>query len=234
MDLLDLIELNTGAEPRATIIWMHGLGADGWDFVPIVKELPLPDGLPLRFIFPHASERPVTINNGYVMRAWYDIAMNDIGRLPDERGIRESQLAIERLIARERDRGIDTSRIVLAGFSQGGAIALQTGLRHANRLAGIVAMSTYLPLEESLDAEASSANKTIPIFMGHGTEDQVVPLQLAQVSRAALEKRGYDVDWHTWPMPHAVCAEEVQAIADFIVRVVGNGASPTRSSILLP
>ena len=234
MDLLDLIELNTGAEPRATIIWMHGLGADGWDFVPIVKELPLPDGLPLRFIFPHASERPVTINNGYAMRAWYDIAMNDIGRLPDERGIRESQLAIERLIARERDRGIDTSRIVLAGFSQGGAIALQTGLRHANRLAGIVAMSTYLPLEESLDAEASSANKTIPIFMGHGTEDQVVPLQLAQVSRAALEKRGYDVDWHTWPMPHAVCAEEVQAIADFIVRVVGNGASPTRSSILLP
>ena len=234
MDLLDLIELNTGAEPRATIIWMHGLGADGWDFVPIVKELPLPAGLPLRFIFPHASERPVTINNGYVMRAWYDIAMNDIARLPDERGIRESQLAIERLIARERDRGIDTSRIVLAGFSQGGAIALQTGLRHANRLAGIVAMSTYLPLEDSLDAEASSANKTIPIFMGHGTEDQVVPLQLAQVSRAALEKRGYDVDWHTWPMPHAVCAEEVQAIADFIVRVVGNGASPTRSSILLP
>jgi phospholipase/carboxylesterase len=234
LELLDLIELNTGAEPHATIIWMHGLGADGWDFVPIVRELPLPPGLPLRFIFPHAAERPVTINNGYVMRAWYDIAMNDISRLPDERGIRESQLEIERLIARERDRGMDTTRIVLAGFSQGGAIALQTGLRHANRLAGIVAMSTYLALEDSLDAEASSANKTIPIFMGHGTEDQVVPLQLAQISRAALEKRGYDVDWQTWPMPHAVCPEEVQAIAEFIVRVVGDGASPTRSSILLP
>jgi phospholipase/carboxylesterase len=234
LELLDLIELNTGAEPRATIIWMHGLGADGWDFVPIVRELPLPPGLPLRFIFPHAAERPVTINNGYVMRAWYDIAMNDISRLPDERGIRESQLAIERLIARERDRGMDTSRIVLAGFSQGGAIALQTGLRHPSRLAGIVAMSTYLPLEDSLDAEASSANKSIPIFMGHGTEDQVVPMQLAQVSRAALEKRGYDVEWRTWPMPHAVCAEEVQAIAEFIVRVVGVGATPTRSSILLP
>jgi Predicted esterase len=188
----------------------------------------------LRFVFPHARERAVTINAGHVMRAWYDIAMNDISRLPDEGGIRESQLAIERLIARERDRGMDTSRIVLAGFSQGGAIALQTGLRHANRLAGIVAMSTYLPLEESLDAEASSANKSIPIFMGHGTEDQVVPLKLAEVSRATLERRGYDVEWHTWPMPHAVCAEEVRAIAEFIVRVVGDGEAPTRSSILLP
>jgi phospholipase/carboxylesterase len=234
LQLLDHLELATGADPHATIIWMHGLGADGWDFMPVVRELPLPDGLPLRFIFPHAPERPVTINNGYVMRAWYDIAMNDIARLPDERGIRESQLAVERLIARERDRGVDASRIVLAGFSQGGAIALQVGLRHANRLAGIVALSTYLTLEDSLDAEASAANKATPIFMGHGTEDQVVPLQLAQVSRDALQKRGYDVDWHTWPMPHAVCAEEVEAVAAFIARVVGNGEQPARSSILLP
>jgi phospholipase/carboxylesterase len=232
--MLEHIELATGADPRATIIWMHGLGADGWDFMPVVRELPLPEGLPLRFIFPHAPERPVTINNGYVMRAWYDIAMNDIARLPDERGIRESQLAVERLIARERERGVDASRIVLAGFSQGGAIALQVGLRHANRLAGIVALSTYLTLEDSLDAEASAANKATPIFMGHGTEDQVVPLQLAQVSRDALQKRGYDVDWHTWPMPHAVCAEEVEAVAAFIARVVGNGEQATRSSILLP
>ncbi|HET9653655.1 MAG TPA: dienelactone hydrolase family protein [Usitatibacter sp.] len=234
MELLEHIELATGAEPQATIIWMHGLGADGWDFVPIVRELPLPKEMPLRFIFPHAPERPVTINNGYVMRAWYDIAMNDIARLPDERGIRESQLAVERLIARERDRGIDTSRIVLAGFSQGGAIALQTGLRHANRLAGIVALSTYLTLENSLEAEASSANKATPIFMAHGTEDQVIPLQLGEVSRASLERRGYSVEWHTWPMPHAVCAEEIEAVAQFLARAVGAGGNVARSSILLP
>ena len=234
MKPLEHIELATGAEPQGTVIWLHGLGADGWDFVPIVRELPLPEGLQLRFIFPHAPVRPVTINNNYEMRAWYDIKMQDISRVPDEAGIRESQAHVEALIAREAQRGIPAEKIVLAGFSQGGAITLQAGLRHSARLAGLAALSTYLPLEESLDAEASSANKTIPIFMGHGTEDQVVPLQLAQVSRAALEKRGYDVDWHTWPMPHAVCAEEVQAIADFIVRVVGDGASPTRSSILLP
>ena len=179
MDLLQHIELNTGADPVGTIIWMHGLGADGWDFVPIVRELPLPDDLALRFIFPHAPVQPVTINNGMEMRAWYDIAMNDISRLPDEGGIRASQAAIERLIARERDRGIDSTRVVLAGFSQGGAIALQAGLRHANRLGGIVALSTYLPLEDSLDAEASSANRATPIFMGHGTDDPVLPVQLA-------------------------------------------------------
>ena len=234
MELLDHIELATGADPQGTIIWMHGLGADGWDFVPIVKELPIPPKPALRFIFPHAVERPVTINNGYVMRAWYDIAMNDISRLPDERGIRESQIAVERLIARERDRGVDSSRIVLAGFSQGGAIALQVGLRHANRLAGVIALSTYLTLEDSLEAEASSANKATPIFMGHGTQDPVVPLQLAEVSRAALENRGYQVEWHTWPMPHAVCAEEIEAVASFITRVLGGEGRPARSSILLP
>jgi len=234
LELLDHIELATGADPQGTIIWMHGLGADGWDFVPIVKELPIPPKPALRFIFPHAAERPVTINNGYVMRAWYDIAMNDISRLPDERGIRESQIAVERLIARERDRGVDSSRIVLAGFSQGGAIALQVGLRHANRLAGVIALSTYLTLENSLEAEASSANKATPIFMAHGTQDPVVPLQLAEVSRSALENRGYQVEWHTWPMPHAVCAEEIEAVAGFITRVLGGEGRPARSSILLP
>jgi phospholipase/carboxylesterase len=179
--------------------------------------------------------QPVTINNGMEMRAWYDIAMNDISRLPDEGGIRESQAAVERLIARERDRGIDSSRIVLAGFSQGGAIALQTGLRHANRLGGIVALSTYLPLEDSLDAEASSANRATPIFMAHGTDDPVVPVQLAEISRALLQKRGYEVEWHTWPMPHSVCGEEIEAVSAFLGRILGGGgAHAARSSILLP
>lgn len=234
MDLLQHIELNTGADPVGTILWMHGLGADGWDFVPIVRELPLPEDLALRFIFPHAPVQPVTINNGMEMRAWYDIAMNDISRLPDEKGIRESQSAVERLIARERDRGMDSTRIVLAGFSQGGAIALQTGLRHASRLAGVIALSTYLPLEDSLEAEASSANRATPIFMAHGSDDPIVPIQLAEVSRATLQARGYDVEWHSWPMPHAVCAEEIEAVAAFLGRVLGNGQTPARSSILLP
>jgi phospholipase/carboxylesterase len=213
---------------------MHGLGADGWDFVAIVRELPLPDGLALRFIFPHAPERPVTINNGYVMRAWYDIAQNDIARVPDERGIRESQQSIEELIARERARGMAAGRIVLAGFSQGGAIALQAGLRHKEKLAGIVALSTYLPLEESLDAEAAAANKSTPIFMAHGTQDPVIPLELAEASLRALEARGYTVEWHTWPMPHSVCAEEVEALGAFLARIYAGSAAPARSSILLP
>jgi len=234
LDLLPHIELATGAEPVGTVIWLHGLGADGWDFVPIVRELPLPEDLALRFIFPHAPVRPVTINGGAEMRAWYDIAMNDISRLPDEGGIRESQAAVERLLAREVGRGMDAGRIVLAGFSQGGAIALQAGLRHASRLAGIVALSTYLPLEESLDAEASSANHATPIFMAHGTEDPIVPIQLAELSRAALKSRGYDVEWHAWPMPHAVCAEEIEAVSAFLGRVLGDGRSTRRSSILLP
>jgi phospholipase/carboxylesterase len=229
---LQHIELATGAEPRGTVIWLHGLGADGWDFVPIVRELPLAPGLEMRFIFPHAPERPVTINNGHVMRAWYDIAQSDIARVPDEAGIRESQEGVEALIARERGRGVDDARIVLAGFSQGGAIALHTGLRHREKLAGIVALSAYLPLEGSLDAEAAPANKRTPIFIGHGTQDPIVPLQLADASQRALRARGYDVEWHTWPMPHSVCAEEVEALAAFLNRVFG--AAPARSSILLP
>ena len=234
MQLLPHIELVTGPDPAGTVIWLHGLGADGWDFVPIVRELPLPEELAVRFIFPHAPVRPVTINNGMEMRAWYDIAMNDIARLPDERGIRESQAAVEQLIARERGRGVPADRIVLAGFSQGGAIALQAGLRHASKLAGIVALSTYLALEESLDAEAASANKSTPIFMGHGTEDAIVPLRLAEASRAALERRGYRVAWESWPMPHAVCGEEIEAVADFIASALGGGGQAARSSILLP
>ena len=233
MEYLPHIELATGSDPVATIIWLHGLGADGWDFLPVVRELPIVEEMPLRFIFPHAPVRPVTINNGMEMRAWYDISMNDISRLPDEQGIRESQAEVERLIARERMRGMEASRVVVAGFSQGGAIALQTGLRHANRLAGVIALSTYLPLESSLDAEAASANRSTPIFMGHGTDDTIVPLRLAESSRAALQSRGYEVEWHTWPMPHAVCAEEIEAIAQFLLRVVGDGVAPARSSIIL-
>ena len=235
MDLPEYIELATGADPRGSVIWLHGLGADGWDFVPIVRELPLPEGLQLRFIFPHAPERPVTINNGFVMRAWYDIAQQDIARVPDERGIRESQAEIERLIAREHDRGVPSERIVVAGFSQGGAIALQAGLRHKETLGGIVALSTYLALEDSLDAEASPANKATPIFMAHGTQDPIVPLDLAEASRRKLQLRGYNVEWHTWPMPHAVCAEEVEALGQFLANAYGGAQSaPRSSSILLP
>ena len=234
MNPLQQVELTTGAEPAGTVIWMHGLGADGWDFVPIVRELPLPEGLALRFIFPHAPERPVTINNGYVMRAWYDIAQNDIARVPDERGIRESQQSIEELIARERGRGMAAERIVLAGFSQGGAIALHTGLRHKEKLAGIVALSSYLPIEESLIGESAAANKSTPIFMAHGTQDPVIPLELAEASLRALKARGYTVEWHTWPMPHSVCAEEVEALGAFLARVYEGSAAPGRSSILLP
>ena len=234
MDILPHIEIVTGADPIATVIWMHGLGADGWDFLPVVREMELP--APVRFIFPHATERPVTINNGMVMRAWYDIAMNDIARLPDERGIRESQQEIGRLIARERDRGTPSERIVLAGFSQGGAMALQVGLRHAERLGAIVVLSAYLVLEPSLDTEASSANKLTPIFMAHGTEDPVIPLQLAEAARASLEKRGYRVQWETWPMPHSVCAEEIAALSEFLGGILepASAGRLTSSSILLP
>ncbi len=216
MELLSHIELATGADPQGTVIWMHGLGADGWDFVPIVRELDLPEDAALRFIFPHAPVRPVTINNGYAMRAWYDIAMADIGRLPDEAGIRQSQAQVEAFLDREKSRGIPARRIVLAGFSQGGAIALHTGLRHGESLAGILALSTYLPLGETLARESADANGSVPIFMAHGTEDPVVPLALAESSRATLASRGLAPEWHTYPMPHSVCAEEVGAISRWL------------------
>jgi phospholipase/carboxylesterase len=216
MDLLENVEITTGTHPAGTVIWMHGLGADGWDFVPIVKELGLPADLALRFIFPHAPMRPVTLNNGYVMRAWYDIAMTELQRQADEKGIRESQQQIEAFIAREKERGIAANRIVLAGFSQGGAIALQTGLRHAEPLAGILALSTYLALAGSLAAEGTAANKSIPIFMAHGSEDPVVPIELAQTSRDTLKSLGYSVRWTDYPMPHSVCMEEVAAIGEWL------------------
>ena len=215
--LLQAIELNTGLDPVGTVIWMHGLGADGNDFVPVVKELALPDELPLRFIFPHAPMRAVTINAGNIMRAWYDIIeISSIERKVDEAGIRESQRAIESLIEREIARGIAANRIVLAGFSQGGAIALQTGLRYPQALAGILALSTYLPLAATLEAEASGANRNIPIFMAHGEQDTVIPISIAENSFKELGRLGYKTDWHEYPMAHSVSMEEIENIGAWL------------------
>lgn len=217
--MLATIEVETGARPDAAVIWMHGLGADGHDFEPVVPELRLPPGLRVRFVFPHAPIRPVTINAGMRMRAWYDIFQLG-GGAEDEAGIRASQAEVEKLIERETQRGVRPGRIVLAGFSQGGAMALHTGLRHPEPLAGIVALSTWLPLAARLPAERHAANAAAPIFMAHGTEDPMVPLALAQASRAALERLGYAVEWHQYPMPHSVCGEEIADIAAFLVRIL--------------
>ena len=215
--LLQAIELNTGHDPVGAVIWIHGLGADGNDFVPVVKELGLPDHLPLRFIFPDAPMRPVTINAGHVMRAWYDIIeISSNERKVDEAGIRESQRAVEALIEREISRGIAANRIILAGFSQGGAIALQTGLRCKQALAGILALSTYLPLAASLAAEASSANRAIPIFMAHGEQDTVIPISIAASSVKELGRNGYQVDWREYPMAHSVSMEEISDIGTWL------------------
>jgi phospholipase/carboxylesterase len=216
--LIEHIELVTGPEPKGTVIWMHGLGADCWDFVPVVKELGLDADLPLRFIFPQAPSRPISINNGYVMPGWYDIEMMEIERKPDEAGIRESQGFIDALIEREISRGIASEKIVLAGFSQGGAIALQAGLRSKHELAGVLALSTYLTLEDSLAAERQDINRNIPILMCHGTQDPIVPLALAEKSRAALERQGYRVDWKTYPMPHSVCPPQIEDIGEWIAK----------------
>jgi phospholipase/carboxylesterase len=222
-DLLDTIETETAPNPSAAVIWMHGLGADGNDFAPIVPELGLGAGLAVRFVFPHAPMMPVTINNGHVMRAWYDVSFGDLegkSRQPDAKGVRASQAAIEKLIAREVARGIPPGKIVIAGFSQGGAIALHTGLRHAERLAGIMALSTYLPLAETLPAEAAAANRQIPLFFAHGTHDPVIPMAMAEASRQALIAAGYAVNWHSYPMQHSVCIEEIRDISAWLQGVL--------------
>ncbi len=213
---LETVEIETAASPDAAVIWLHGLGADGHDFEPVVPELRLPPALGVRFIFPHAPVRPVTLNMGMRMRAWYDIFQLGGGR-EDGEGIRASQSLAEGLIARERARGIPPGRIVLAGFSQGGAIALHTALRYTERLAGVLALSTYLPLADSLAAEASPANRAVPVFMAHGRFDDVIPLTRAQQSRAHLERLGYAVAWHEYPMPHSVCGEEIADIAEWLL-----------------
>lgn len=217
-DLLEAIELETGAHPTASVIWLHGLGADGHDFEAIVPELDLPP-VPIRFVFPHAPMQSVTINAGMMMRAWYDVSDAAI-RLEDEAGVRASQARLEALIAREQKRGSSGNRILLAGFSQGGAIALYTALRHPESLAGVMALSCYLPIPERLAAEVHIANSNIPIFMAHGTEDPVVPVSRARESRELLERQGYTVDWREYRMPHSVCQEEISDISDWIRRLV--------------
>ena len=219
-ELLDAIQLETGRDPARSVIWLHGLGADGRDFVPIVGELELP-AAPIRFVFPHAPVQAVTINNGMSMRAWYDIVADDLARREDERGVRASQGLVEALIARERERGVPAARIVLAGFSQGGAISLQTGLRHPERLAGIMALSTYVPIASALEAERAAANRDVPIFMAHGTQDPVIPLAHARRSRELLERLGYPVEWHEYPMPHSVSPQEIDDIGAWLRRVLG-------------
>lgn len=216
------IIIDTGATPTAAVIWLHGLGADGSDFEPVVPALALPDTSSIRFVFPHAPIRPVTINNGMSMRAWYDIVSFD-GRLEDESGIRASAMQVERLIVDQASLGIPASRIVLAGFSQGGAIALHAGLRHANRLAGILALSTYLPLRERLGAERSDANHGVAILMIHGTRDEIVSHERGLASRDALTGIGQPVDWREYPIGHELCMPEVAAISSWLQKVLGPG-----------
>lgn len=218
---LEAIELQTGPEPTATVIVLHGLGADGNDFVPVARELDLRSVGPVRFVFPHAPTMPVTINGGYVMRAWYDILGADLVRREDEAGLRSATALVDALIANEKARGIPARRIVLMGFSQGCAMALMTGLRHSERLAGIVGLSGYLPLAASTAAERHSANADVPIFLAHGKVDPVVPLARAVASRDALVALGYAPEWHEYPMPHSVAPEEIEDINTFLLRVLG-------------
>ena len=212
-ELLPTIEIETGDQPACAVIWLHGLGADGHDFEPIVDELDLDDLPAIRFVFPHAPMRPVTINGGYVMRAWYDIVSPDFSqRREDAQGVNESAVQIEALIARENARGIPDARIILAGFSQGGAVVLHTGLRHPHRLAGILALSTYVPLADTLAAEAHAANRDVPIFMAHGHGDTVIPYDFGQRSGELLQAQGYPVKWHPYFCEHTVAMEELRDI----------------------
>ena len=225
--ILPHITVETAQSPRYSIIWLHGLGADGGDFVPIVEEINLP--VAVRYIFPHAPKRPVTINGGFVMRAWYDIAESDLATAPgtstnakqqDAAGIRASQAEIEKLIAQEQQRGIPSTNIFVAGFSQGGVIALQTGLRHTGQLGGILALSTYLALADTLKDEASITVQSTPIFMAHGRSDPIVPYAIGQASKEILLKQGYQLEWHEYAMPHSVCAEEVRDIEAWLTSII--------------
>jgi phospholipase/carboxylesterase len=217
MASLSAVEIEPRQPAAAVVVWLHGLGADGHDFEPVAAELGL---LRVRYVFPHAPPRPVTINHGYVMRAWYGIASLDLSRAEDEQGIRSSQEAVEELIRRELSRGFSPAQLVLAGFSQGGAVALHTGLRYREPLAGILALSTYLPLPSRLAAEAHPANATTPIWMAHGSADSVVPIGLARRSRDILEQAGHPVEWHTYTMDHGVCPEELRTISEWLGRVL--------------
>ena len=218
--MLETLELETGPRPTAAVIWLHGLGADGYDFEPIVPELDLPAAPAVRFVFPHAPMRPITINGGAVMRGWYDVLSLEGVRREDDTGVRASQASVEELIAREAARGVPAARLVLAGFSQGGAIALQTALRHPERLAGIMALSTYLPLASTLAAEANPANRDVPIFMAHGRDDSLIQVERAAISREALRAAGYKIEWHEYAMEHAVCREEIEHIGAWLRRIL--------------
>lgn len=221
-EMPDSIEIQTAPHPQASIIWLHGLGADGYDFTPMAETLHLP--VAVRYIFPHAPIRPVTINGGYAMRAWYDVCSPVITHLQDESGIRASQRLLENLITRETRRGIDPRRIFLAGFSQGGAIALHTGLRYPERLGGVIALSTYLPLQDSVAEERNPSNAGIPILMAHGTQDTVILRSEALHSSALLCNLGYAIEWHDYDMPHTVCPEEIGDIQAFILAALTDSA----------
>ncbi|HEX2437670.1 MAG TPA: dienelactone hydrolase family protein [Methylomirabilota bacterium] len=219
-DLLESLELETAPSPGAAVIWMHGLGADGYDFADVPPMLGLPRSLAVRFVFPHAPMMPVTINGGMVMRAWYDVLMAGGARQGDEQGLRGSQKKVEALIARETSRGIPAARLVLAGFSQGGAMTFQTGLRHPERLAGLMALSCYLPLADTVASEAHPANRDVPIFFAHGTDDASIPIERARRGREALTALGYGIEWHEYPMPHSVCDAELRDIGAWLTRIL--------------
>ncbi|MDR7333544.1 alpha/beta hydrolase [Roseateles asaccharophilus] len=216
--MLETHVIETAPNPRTTLIVLHGLGADGYDFVPICGELNLTAIGPIRYVFPHAPQRPVTINNGYVMRAWYDIRVTDLVREEDEGGLRESQQMIAALIDAERERGMPANRIVLMGFSQGCAMTLMTALRYPERLGGAVGLSGYLPLAGTATAERHAANADLPIFMAHGRQDPIVPHARGAASRDALRALGHDVEWHDYPMPHSVCAEEIADLNAWLLK----------------
>jgi phospholipase/carboxylesterase len=221
--MLETIELETGTNPTSAVIWMHGLGADGNDFVPIVNELDLSGAPAIRFIFPHAPMMPVTINNGHVMRAWYDVSPGDLQtgtKRADEKGVRQSQAHLGHLIVRETERKIPFKNIVLAGFSQGGAMALQTGLRYPAKLAGVMALSCYLPCADSFAVEAAPANAKTPVLIAHGTQDPVVPYTMGKHSHDLLASAGYAVQWREYPMQHSVCLEEVRDIGAWLTAVL--------------
>ena len=217
---LESIDIETGANPTASIIVLHGLGADGNDFVPICDELELAPAGPVRFVLPHAPMRKVTINAGYVMRAWYDILGTELVRVEDEAGLRASVQEVQALIARENARGVPSRRIVLAGFSQGCAMTLLTGVRHGERLAGLAGLSGYLPLAATTAAERSAANRDVPIFQAHGLHDAMIPVQRGRASRDALQALGYPVEWHEYPMEHSLCLEEVADLNAWLLRVL--------------
>ena len=217
---LEAIEIETGPSPTRTVIVLHGLGDSGHGFAPVAEELDLSALGPVRFVLPHAPEQPVTINGGYVMRAWYDILGTDLARIEDEPGLRKSATEIEALIARENARGVASSRIVLMGFSQGCAMTLLTGLRHRERLAGLAGLSGYLPLAATTAAERSEANRDVPLFLAHGTQDPVVPYPRGVASRDALAALGYAIEWHAYPMPHSVCAQEIADLNRWLLRVL--------------